>query len=120
MVAPGFVGVTVPPGRHTVVFTYRAYPAYAALLLIGVLVIVALSFMDRSSARRSRRGTGLMPLLPFTSAADSRGAKARNPFRVPAEAIEEHASRASPLSAEARFSFRGGAMPNATEDRAGR
>jgi hypothetical protein len=57
MVAPGFVGVTVPPGRHTVVFTYRPYPWYWVLFLLGAVVVVALSFVDRSSARRSRRGS---------------------------------------------------------------
>ena len=56
MIAPGFVGVTVPPGRHSVVFTYRSYPGYWALLLLGAVVLVALSFVDRTSARPPRRG----------------------------------------------------------------
>jgi hypothetical protein len=57
MVAPGFVGVTVPPGRHTVVFTYRPYPWYWVLFLLGAIVVVVLSFVDRSTARRLRRGS---------------------------------------------------------------
>jgi hypothetical protein len=56
MVAPGFVGVTVPPGRHTVVFTYRPYPWYWVLFLFGAAVLAALSLVGRS-ARRFRRGS---------------------------------------------------------------
>jgi hypothetical protein len=54
MVAPGFVGVTVPPGRHSVVFTYRPYPWYWVLFLLGSVVIMVLSLVDRRSARRAR------------------------------------------------------------------
>lgn len=57
MVAPGFVGVTVPPGLHTVMFTYRPYPWYWVLFLVGAVVLVALTFVDRDSARGSRRGS---------------------------------------------------------------
>ena len=42
MVVPGFVAVTVGPGRHAVVFQYVAYSGYPLLLLIGVLTLIAL------------------------------------------------------------------------------
>src|SRR4029450_8983300 len=57
------------------------------------------------------RGGGSVPL---SSAADSRGAQARNPSGAPAEANEDASlSSASPLSAGTRFPFHGGSMPNA-------
>jgi hypothetical protein len=43
MVVPGFVGVTVGPGEHTVVFEYIAYSQYGVLLGIGALTLVALA-----------------------------------------------------------------------------
>lgn len=56
IVAPGMVGVTVPPGRHSVVFAYQAYPWYWALFLLGAVVLVTLWLVDRGSARRTPRG----------------------------------------------------------------
>jgi hypothetical protein len=44
MVVPGFVAVTVGPGRHVVVFQYIAYPHYALLLGIGIATLLALAF----------------------------------------------------------------------------
>jgi hypothetical protein len=43
MVVPGFVAVTVGPGRHTVVFRYVAYSHYPLLLSIGVLTLLGLA-----------------------------------------------------------------------------
>jgi hypothetical protein len=54
MVAPGFVGVRVPAGRHRVRFTYAAYPWYWALFLLGGASMAALLFWERRS--RSRAG----------------------------------------------------------------
>jgi len=42
MVAPGFVAVSVPPGRHSVVFEYVAYSHYPLLLAIGGLTLLIL------------------------------------------------------------------------------
>jgi hypothetical protein len=58
LVAPGFVGVRVPPGPHTVVFTYRPYPWYWVLFLLGAVVLATLSVRDRRLARTVRRGEG--------------------------------------------------------------
>jgi hypothetical protein len=44
MVAPSFVGRTVPPGPHTVVFRYQPFPSYGVLFSIGALAFVALWF----------------------------------------------------------------------------
>jgi hypothetical protein len=43
MVVPGFVAVTVSPGRHTVVFQYIAYSHYPLLLGIGIATLVMLA-----------------------------------------------------------------------------
>ena len=43
MVAPALVGVTVAPGQHTVVFTFRGYSSYP--LLFGI-AFIALSSLD--------------------------------------------------------------------------
>ena len=43
MVVPGFVAVTVGPGRHAVVFTYVSYPNYGLLLGVGLMTLVLLS-----------------------------------------------------------------------------
>jgi hypothetical protein len=45
MVVPGFVAVTVTPGRHIVVFQYIAYPHYPLLLGIGILTLLLLGAM---------------------------------------------------------------------------
>jgi len=43
MVAPGMVGVTVPPGRHAVEIHYRVYPSYALLITAGAVAVLALA-----------------------------------------------------------------------------
>jgi len=55
MVAPSFVGRTVPPGPHTVVFRYQPFPYYSMLFSIGALAFVALWFGQVLAARASRR-----------------------------------------------------------------
>jgi hypothetical protein len=47
MIAPALVGVTVPPGTHTVVFTYHGYAGYPALLVLGLLALVGVTVSDR-------------------------------------------------------------------------
>lgn len=42
MVAPSYVGVAVPPGRHTVTFRYRSFAAYPLLFLLGAVTLAAL------------------------------------------------------------------------------
>ncbi len=56
MVAPSYVGRTLPPGEHTVVFRYEPFPRYDLLLGIGVLTFVSLQFGPRWL--RKRRGGG--------------------------------------------------------------
>jgi hypothetical protein len=41
MVTPSVIGVSLPPGRHTVVAEYRSTPIKTPLLLIGALVLAA-------------------------------------------------------------------------------
>lgn len=72
MVVPGFVAVTVGPGRHTVVFQYIAYSQYPLLLAAGILALLALGFgpwlwrgpgsrlaLRRVESLRGRRTTGV-------------------------------------------------------------
>jgi hypothetical protein len=55
MVAPGFPGVVVEPGRHAVLFAYRPYPGYGWLFAIGVAALGGLASADR---RRGRQVNG--------------------------------------------------------------
>jgi len=56
MVAPSFVGRTVPAGPHTVVFRYQPFPYYDVLFAIGALAFIGLWFGQVLAARaRSRR-----------------------------------------------------------------
>lgn len=61
MVAPSFVGRTVPAGSHSVEFRYRPFPRYDLLFAIGALAFAALWFgpgrMAEAWARR-RHGSG--------------------------------------------------------------
>jgi hypothetical protein len=56
MVAPSFVGRTVPTGAHTVVFRYQPFPYYDVLFSIGALAFVALWFGQVLAARARSRG----------------------------------------------------------------
>jgi hypothetical protein len=58
MIAPSFVGRTVPPGEHTVVFSYEPFPRYDVLLLVGALTLVALALGPGWLARRRERLPG--------------------------------------------------------------
>lgn len=43
MVSPSFIGVTLPPGEHTVVAEYRSTPLKAPLLAVGLFVLAAVA-----------------------------------------------------------------------------
>jgi hypothetical protein len=79
MIAPSFVGRTIPAGMHQVVFLYSPYPYYGLLVSVGVLALLLLWFAPRKSfrllpARQSRvdpapqgmlgRLRGLLPRPP--------------------------------------------------------
>jgi hypothetical protein len=55
MIAPSFVGRTVPAGEHVVRFTYEPFPRYDLLLLVGATTLVGLAVLP---GRWRRRGTG--------------------------------------------------------------
>jgi Gpi18-like mannosyltransferase len=52
MVAPSFVGVPIPAGRHSIVFEYHPYPYYWLLIAIGLFTQLALVVGWRRSRRR--------------------------------------------------------------------
>jgi uncharacterized membrane protein YfhO len=52
MIAPSFVGRTVPAGEHTVEFTYEPFPRYDVLLVVGALTLVALALGPGWFARK--------------------------------------------------------------------
>ena len=56
MVAPSFVGREVPPGVHSVVFTYVPYPGYGWLIGVGAFTLLGLHAAPRMFVRRRRRG----------------------------------------------------------------
>jgi uncharacterized membrane protein YfhO len=56
MIAPSFVGVTVPEGAHRVGFVYEPFPRYDVLLLIGALTLAALAWWPRRVGSRRRVG----------------------------------------------------------------
>lgn len=59
MVAPSFMGVTVPAGTHTITFRYQPFPDYALLLAIGALTFVGLWIVPALAEKnRSRRRPG--------------------------------------------------------------
>lgn len=64
MIAPGFVGVRVAPGRHRVLFEYHPYPWYWALFALGALVMFALLSFERRLDRR--RPPDVVALEPGT------------------------------------------------------
>jgi hypothetical protein len=59
MVAPSFVGATVPAGEHTVAFRYRPFPRYDLLFAIGALTFLGLwvgpGRVERARSRRRER-----------------------------------------------------------------
>jgi hypothetical protein len=58
MVAPSYVGVAVPPGPHSVVFSYRPVDAYPLLFLLGGVTLAALGLGPRLAKRRGRAWSG--------------------------------------------------------------
>jgi hypothetical protein len=59
MIAPSFVGRTVPAGRHVVRFEYEPFPRYDILLAIGVLTLLGLALLPGWFARRRERRSSL-------------------------------------------------------------
>jgi Bacterial membrane protein YfhO len=55
MVAPSFVGVPIPAGRHSIVFEYHPYPYYWLLITIGLFTQLALVIVWRRSHRPKPR-----------------------------------------------------------------
>ena len=51
MIAPSFVGRSVPAGEHVVTFAYEPFPRYDLLLLVGIVTLAALAFLPRRLAR---------------------------------------------------------------------
>jgi uncharacterized membrane protein YfhO len=54
-VVPGFLAVSVPPGRHTVRFAYRAPIWRIPLLLAGWTVLLGYPWLERRLRRTQRR-----------------------------------------------------------------
>jgi hypothetical protein len=55
MVAPGLVGVLVREGTHDVLFTYRPFGGYPALIGAGALALLSIWWFQRRLDRRRRR-----------------------------------------------------------------
>jgi hypothetical protein len=47
MIAPSFVGRSVPPGEHVVTFEYEPFPRYDVLLLLGIATLASLAVVPR-------------------------------------------------------------------------
>ncbi|MEI7992813.1 MAG: hypothetical protein WCH93_10355, partial [Actinomycetota bacterium] len=47
MMAPSIVGVEVGAGQHTIRFSYRSYPHYPWLFLLGALALLSLGLWPR-------------------------------------------------------------------------
>jgi hypothetical protein len=54
MLAPGFVGVAVTPGPHTIQFWYASYSRYGLLFAVSILSVLALAFYEYRPDRRTR------------------------------------------------------------------
>jgi hypothetical protein len=52
MIAPSFVGRTVPAGEHEVRFVYEPFPRYDLLLLVGAISLLALAVLPGRLPRR--------------------------------------------------------------------
>ena len=51
MLMPGFIGVHLEPGRHTVIMEYRVRPIRNLLLGVGFLTLVLIALWDRLNSR---------------------------------------------------------------------
>ncbi|HEY8114904.1 MAG TPA: hypothetical protein VIH70_00670, partial [Actinomycetota bacterium] len=58
MIAPSFVGRTVPAGRHVVRFVYEPFPRYDILLTLGALTLLGLGLLPGRFARHGSGGSG--------------------------------------------------------------
>lgn len=58
MIAPSFVGRTVPAGRHVVRFVYEPFPRYDLLLMFGALTLLGLALLPGLIARRRSGRSG--------------------------------------------------------------
>jgi hypothetical protein len=56
MVAPALVGVSVPPGAHVVVFRYRGFAGYPALIVLSLGVLAAALAYQLVWRQKERRG----------------------------------------------------------------
>ena len=73
MIAPSFVGRTVPAGRHVVRFEYEPFPRYDLLLAVGVLTLLGLALLPGWFARRRGRGPGAATGAPGDGSDEMRG-----------------------------------------------
>ena len=55
MVTPSVIGVSLPPGRHTIVAEYRSTPIKTPLLAMGALIFVAVAAFRRRIERLDAR-----------------------------------------------------------------
>jgi len=100
MVAPSFVGVELPAGRHVVTLEYAPYPEYWLLFLVSAASIVGLALLDRRRRRRrSERDSREADAPPPPDGPDRDGVPVAE--RVPAGA-ESPAGRAPPSGDGAR------------------
>lgn len=53
MVSPGFMAVEVPPGRHSVSFTYRSISWYWLFLVTSTVTVLLVLIVSRRAERRS-------------------------------------------------------------------
>jgi hypothetical protein len=58
MIAPSFVGRTVPAGRHVVRFVYEPFPRYDLLLTLGAVTLLGLALLPGRIARRRSGASG--------------------------------------------------------------
>lgn len=42
MIAPSFVGITIPAGQHSIAFQYQPFPRYDLLFVVGALALLSL------------------------------------------------------------------------------
>ena len=68
MIAPSFVGVEVPAGRHVIHFQYKSYPNYPVLVTIGLLTLLGLLLVPLLVWPRRKRLVGLVRRSPAADA----------------------------------------------------
>ena len=71
MVAPSFVGVPVPAGQHTLEFRFESQDHHLALILLGLLALIALGVLERRwGGSRGRRASAAAGHDPPTEESD--------------------------------------------------